>query len=54
MYPWRIDATINPKESINFCKYYKNARLSLLPDADHVSVLMDERVEQIALDFLNR
>ncbi len=48
-----LDATINPKESINFCKYYKNARLSLLPDADHVSVLMDERVEQIALDFLN-
>ncbi|KGP62780.1 hydrolase [Legionella norrlandica] len=49
-----LDATINPKESIYFCKNYKNASLSLLPDADHVSVLIDERVEQIALDFLNR
>ncbi|WP_058473066.1 alpha/beta hydrolase [Legionella quateirensis] len=47
------DITVKPKESIIFCREYKNAHLSLLPDADHVSVLMDERVEQLVCDFLN-
>lgn len=46
------DRTINPKESIIFCNEYKNARLSLLPDADHVSVLMDDRVERLVCEFL--
>jgi alpha-beta hydrolase superfamily lysophospholipase len=46
------DETIDPKESIIFCKQYKNANLSLLPEADHVSVLMDERVEKLVCDFL--
>ncbi|KTD60005.1 alpha/beta hydrolase [Legionella shakespearei] len=48
------DETINPKESIKFCNQYSNARLSLLPEADHVSVLMDERVEQLISAFLNK
>lgn len=46
------DSTIAPKESIVFCKEYKNANLSLLPDADHVSVLMDDRVEKLVCNFL--
>lgn len=45
------DSTINPKESIVFCNQYSNAKLSLLPEADHVSVLMDERVEQQIGEF---
>lgn len=47
------DSTIDPRESVNFCQQYKNANLSLLPDADHVSVLMDERVEKLVCDFLD-
>lgn len=46
------DSTIDPKESILFCEQYSNANLSLLPEADHVSVLMDERVEQLVCNFL--
>jgi alpha-beta hydrolase superfamily lysophospholipase len=46
------DETIPPKESIVFCQQYKKAHLSLLDDADHVSVLMDNRVEQLVCDFL--
>ncbi|CAM2919534.1 alpha/beta hydrolase [Legionella worsleiensis] len=46
------DITVKPKESIIFCKEYKKANLALLPDADHVSVLMDERVEQLVGEFL--
>lgn len=46
------DQTIAPEESIIFCKKYSNASLVLLPDADHVSVLMDERVEKIINQFL--
>ena len=48
-----LDKTIAPKESIIFCQEYKNASLSLLAEADHVSVLMDERVELLVDDFLN-
>jgi len=47
-----LDHTINPQESILFCKKYPNASLSLLPDADHASVLIDERVERLVCDFL--
>lgn len=46
------DSTIDPKESVLFCKQYKNAHLALLPEADHVSVLIDERVEQLVCNFL--
>jgi alpha-beta hydrolase superfamily lysophospholipase len=46
------DSTIDPKESIIFCKEYKNANLSLLSEADHVSVLMDDRVEKLVCNFL--
>lgn len=47
-----LDSTIDPQESITFCDKYENANLSLLDDADHVSVLMDERVERLVCDFL--
>ncbi|KTD79269.1 alpha/beta hydrolase [Legionella waltersii] len=47
-----LDCTIPPKESINFCNHYQNSNLFLLPDADHVTVLMDERVENKVYDFL--
>lgn len=47
-----LDKTINTKESIEFCKKYPNARLCLLPDANHVSVLLDERVEELVCNFL--
>ena len=46
------DATVHPKQSIDFCLQYKSAELSLLARADHVSVLMDERVERRICDFL--
>jgi alpha-beta hydrolase superfamily lysophospholipase len=47
-----LDKTINPQESISFCKKYPNAKLCILPGANHVSVLMDERVERLVCDFL--
>jgi pimeloyl-ACP methyl ester carboxylesterase len=46
------DKSINPKESITFCNEYQNAELALLPNADHVSVLMDERVVHKMSSFL--
>ncbi|MGL5741978.1 MAG: alpha/beta hydrolase [Legionella sp.] len=48
------DNTIEPKESIVFCKKYPHATLRLLPNADHVSVLLDNRVGQLVSDFLNK
>lgn len=47
-----LDNTISINESIKFCKHYPNAKLCLLPDANHVSVLMDERVEALVSEFL--
>lgn len=47
-----LDDTVHPKESMIFCREYKNAQLQLLKDADHVTVLMDERVEQMVCAFL--
>jgi alpha-beta hydrolase superfamily lysophospholipase len=47
-----LDKTISLKESIRFCRKYQNAELCILPDANHVSVLMDERVEHLVCDFL--
>lgn len=46
------DDSISPKESISFCSQYKNASLCLLNAADHVSVLVDKRVEQKVCHFL--
>ncbi|PJD95090.1 MAG: alpha/beta hydrolase [Legionella sp.] len=46
------DRSISPKESIDFCKEYKQANLCLLQDANHISVLMDKRVEHEACRFL--
>jgi pimeloyl-ACP methyl ester carboxylesterase len=47
------DASISPKESIAFCKEYKKSTLCLLEDANHLSVLMDKRVEHEVCQFLN-
>jgi alpha-beta hydrolase superfamily lysophospholipase len=47
-----LDETVNITESIRFCRKYQNADLRILPDANHVSVLMDERVERLVCDFL--
>lgn len=47
------DATVMPSESISFCQQYKNADLALLKDADHISILMDKRVGELIINFLN-
>ena len=47
------DDSISPKESIAFCNEYKKASLCLLDDADHLSVLIDKRVEQEVCRFFN-
>lgn len=46
------DESITPTESTIFCQQYPHAYLALLPGADHVSVLMDERVEKTVCQFL--
>ncbi|KTC78196.1 alpha/beta hydrolase [Legionella brunensis] len=46
------DESIMPHESIIFCEQYPHASLALLPEADHISVLMDERVEKTVHQFL--
>ncbi|MFA5959901.1 MAG: alpha/beta fold hydrolase [Tatlockia sp.] len=46
------DATIPPSESIILCQKYPYASLALLPEVDHVSVLIDERVEKTICHFL--
>lgn len=46
------DASISPQESISFCNDYHMAKLCLLDDANHISVLIDKRVEQEVLTFL--
>lgn len=46
------DDSIIPSESIVFCNQYPHGHLALLPGADHVSVLMDERVEKTICQFL--
>ncbi len=48
-----LDNTVHPIESIGFCNQYKKASLWLLSDANHISVLMDQRVEQIVSEFLS-
>lgn len=46
------DSYIPPKESILFCEKYPHASLSLIPQVDHVSILIDPRVEKIISKFL--
>lgn len=46
------DITISPQESIKFCRRYPYASLALLPEVDHVGVLIDKRVEKIVSNFL--
>ena len=47
------DNSIMPHESSIFCQHYPHAMLAMLPGADHVSVLMDERVEKMVCQFLS-
>jgi alpha-beta hydrolase superfamily lysophospholipase len=46
------DTAIHPDDSIVFCKCYPHATLNLLAGANHVSLLVDERVEQSVCEFL--
>lgn len=46
------DRSISPQESMLLCKHYPYGQLTLLPNADHVSVLMDCRVEKAIYPFL--
>lgn len=46
------DHTIDPKESISFCRRYPHASLALIPGIDHVGVLIDKRVENMVCNFL--
>lgn len=46
------DHAIYPKDSILFCREYPHGTLNLLPGANHISVLLDERVENIVCQFL--
>lgn len=46
------DDSIRPVESTFFCEQYPYASLVLLPKVDHVSVLIDERVENQVCQFL--
>lgn len=46
------DDSILPSESTIFCQHYPHASLLLLPGADHVSVLIDERVEAEVCQYL--
>ncbi|KTD17424.1 alpha/beta hydrolase [Legionella jordanis] len=46
------DDSIVPIESIVFCEQYPHGHLALLPGANHVDVLWDERVEKTVGQFL--
>lgn len=45
------DKTVDPLESIRFCQQNPHSDLILLPDIDHVGVLIDERVERRVSQF---
>lgn len=47
------DSTISPLESSILCDKYPHASLELFSDLDHVSVLIDERVEKKVCHFLS-
>lgn len=46
------DHTIDPQESVSFCRRYPHASLVLIPGIDHVGVLIDKRVENMVSNFL--
>lgn len=46
------DDAIHPKESKIFCNFYPHASLILLPDVDHVNILMDKRVDDAVCNFV--
>lgn len=48
------DDTIPPQESKLFCQKYPYGELAILPDADHINVLIDERVEQLVCEFMTK
>lgn len=46
------DDTVPPSESLALCSRYSNASFFLLPNINHVDILMDERVEKQVCKFL--
>lgn len=46
------DRTVVPEESIVFCSQYEHAQLNLVPDADHINILYDPRVEDSVTEFI--
>ncbi len=48
------DTTVDLKESLIFCEKYPHAQLEVLPKGTHISMLMDESVEQIIGEFMIR
>lgn len=48
----KLDNTITTQESEFLCQHYEHASLSILPDADHVSILIDERIDKLIYEFL--
>lgn len=46
------DVTITPKESIIFCQHHPFASLALIPEVDHINILMDRQVLKTISEFL--
>lgn len=46
------DHYIPPKESILFCENYPHASLSLIPHVEHISILLNDRIDKIITNFL--
>ncbi len=46
------DSIIDVQESIKFCQKYPFASLALMPDVDHIGILIDKRVENMIGNFL--
>lgn len=46
------DKIIDVKESVVFSRKYPHASLALIPDVDHIGVLIDKRVEHMVSNFL--
>lgn len=48
-----LDQTVDIQESIVFCQKYKHGELQIIEDIDHVDILMDKRVDERILEFLD-
>lgn len=46
------DVSVDPQESILFCRSYPHASLALLPEINHTDILFNEEVAQKVSDFL--